>query len=219
MIKCAVFDLDGTLADTSVDLGRATELLMKSYGKSPEWTDDDYRGFVGDGAKKLIDRAFEHTLSDSELDEALEKFKVIYNSILTDNAYIYNGVGTSLDRLKQREIKIAVVTNKPHSSAVIMLNELFGEGYFDFVAGAREDKPKKPDPYFTLKALEALECTSDEGIFFGDSDVDVFTAQNAGMKSVACLWGFRSRKVLEKANPWRIIDNPSDILKVFEKKS
>ena len=158
MIKCALFDLDGTLADTSADLGRATAWVLEKLGRKAKWSDKDYRAFVGNGARMLLDRAFEHSLSESELDEALELFKVKYNEILLDNAVVYDGVKEALDCLKSKGIKLAVVTNKPHQSAVLMVESLFGRDYFDFIVGAVEDKPKKPDPYTANLALEKLGC-------------------------------------------------------------
>lgn len=215
MIKCALFDLDGTLVDTAEDLGRATAYVLEQYGVKPKWTADDYRAFVGNGAKKLLDRAFEHKMDDSELDEALELFKVKYNEILLDNAYIYDGVKDALDALKEQGIKLAVVTNKPHTSAVLMVESLFGKDYFDFIIGACEDKPKKPDPYAANIALEQLGCNANEAMFFGDSDVDVYTAKNAGTEPIACSWGFRSFESLMSAAPSVIIDHPSYIVKLF----
>lgn len=218
MIKCAVFDLDGTLADTCKDLGRATDYVLKQFKITPKWSDADYRAFVGNGARKLIERAFEHSLNEAQLDEAFEIFREKYNKILLDNACLYDGIRESLDYLKSRGVRLAVVTNKPHSSAVIMTEKLFGKGYFDFVAGAREDKPKKPDPYFTKIALEKMQCSPEKAFFFGDSDVDIMTAKNAGIDSAACSWGFRSRESLEQAAPTVILDSPKDIMKLFEKK-
>ena len=214
MIKCALFDLDGTLADTSADLGRATAWVLEKLGRKAKWSDKDYRAFVGNGARMLLDRAFEHSLSESELDEALELFKVKYNEILLDNAVVYDGVKEALDCLKSKGIKLAVVTNKPHQSAVLMVESLFGRDYFDFIVGAVEDKPKKPDPYTANLALEKLGCKGSEAIFFGDSDVDVHTAKNIGAEAVACSWGFRSFESLFAAGPSVIIDNPSYISKL-----
>lgn len=201
MIKCALFDLDGTLADTVVGLGRATAYVMEHYGLKPHWTEGDYRRFVGNGARLLLDRAFEHRLSDLELDRALELFVKKYNENLLDNAVLYDGVMESLDAVKSKGIKIGVVTNKPHTSAVTMTDRLFGSGYFGFVTGSVEGKSKKPDAYFANLALASLGCKADRALFFGDSDVDVMTAKNAGIKSVACSWGFRSRESLEAVSP------------------
>ena len=215
MIKCALFDLDGTLVDTSIDLGRATAYVLEQFGIEPKWSDSDYRAFVGNGARKLIDRAFEHSLNDDELDKALEIFKQKYNVILNDNAYIYDGIKEALDELKKKGIKLAVVTNKPHQSAVIMIEALFGKNYFDFIIGAQEDKPKKPNPYSANKALEKLSCKGDEAIYFGDSNVDVLTAKNCGAEPIACSWGFRSFESLLAASPSAIIDKPEYIPKLF----
>lgn len=214
MIKCALFDLDGTLADTSADLGRATAWVLEKLGRKAKWSDKDYRAFVGNGARLLLDRAFEHSLSESELDDALELFKVKYNEILLDNAVVYDGIKDALDYLKSKGIKLAVVTNKPHDSAVLMVESLFGRDYFDFVVGAVEDKPKKPDPYSANLALEKLGCNGSEAIFFGDSDVDIHTAKNVGAEAVACSWGFRSFESLFAAGPSVIIDEPSYISKL-----
>lgn len=214
MIKCALFDLDGTLVDTSIDLGRATDFVLETYGRETKWTDTDYRKFVGNGARKLLDRAFEHTLDDKELDKALEIFKEKYNEILLDNAHLYDGIKDALDSLKNQGIKLAVITNKPHQSAVKMVTTLFGENYFDYVVGANEEKPKKPDPWGVIEALEKLGVKAEDAIYFGDSDIDVYTAKNAGVESVACSWGYRSFECLLASAPSVIIDKPSYIPKL-----
>lgn len=214
MIKCAIFDLDGTLVDTSVDLGRATAYVLEQFGREAKWTDADYRKFVGNGAKKLIERAFEHTLSENEIDKALELFKEKYNEILLDNAYVYDGIKEALDIVKSRGVRLAVVTNKPHLSAVKMVETLFGKGYFELITGAHESVAKKPDPFTTNETLKKLSVKPGEAIFFGDSDVDVFTAKNAGVEAVGCSWGFRSFECLLTAAPSAIIDEPKYISKL-----
>lgn len=213
--KCALFDLDGTLVDTADDLGAATAYVLEQFGRKARWSKEDYRSFVGNGARKLIERAFEYTLNDAELDKAFELFKEKYNAILNDNAYIYDGITDALDFFKSQGMKLAVVTNKPHKSAVIMVEHFFGKNYFDFVIGAKEDKPKKPDPYSANLALDELKCKPCDAVFFGDSDVDVLTGKNSAMETVGCSWGFRSREVLENAAPTVIIDAPEKILKLF----
>lgn len=214
MIKCALFDLDGTLVDTSIDLGRATDFVLEAFGREAKWTDTDYRKFVGNGARKLLERAFEHTLSESELDKALEIFKKRYNEILLDNAHMFDGVKDALDNLKEQGIKLAVVTNKPHQSAIIMTTKLFGSDYFDSVLGADDNKPKKPDPWQVVETLKKFNIKADDAIYFGDSDIDVYTAKNAGVESVACSWGYRSFECLLASAPSVIIDKPSYIPKL-----
>lgn len=215
MIKAALFDLDGTLVNSAEDLGRATASVLESYGVEAKWTKEDYISFVGNGARKLLDRAFEHKLSDEELTKALELFQEKYNEMLLDNAYVYDGVREALDKIREMGVKLAVVTNKPHKCAVKMVETLFGKDYFNVIIGATEDVAKKPDPYTANLALKKLDCPPGEAIFFGDSDVDIYTAKNAGIESVGCSWGFRSFECLFSASPSVIIDSPDYIPKLF----
>ncbi len=215
MTECAMFDLDGTLVNTIDDLANACEYVLGVYGYEKRWSIEDYTSFVGNGAKKLVERAFEHTLSENELNSALELFKKKYGEILLDNAYVYDGVKQSLDAVRAKGVRLAVVTNKPYAAAVKMVESLFGKGYFDFILGATEDNPKKPDPYMPTKALEAVGARGENTVYYGDSDVDVLTARSVGAKAVACSWGFRSRESLENAHPDAIIDTPADIKNFF----
>lgn len=215
MIKCAIFDLDGTLVNTIVDLAESADFVLQKWGYEKKWTEKDYTSFVGNGARVLLDRAFEHKLSEKELDKALDVFKVKYNETLLDNAFLYDGIRETLDALKAKGIKLAVVSNKPHESTVKMVETLFGKGYFDAVVGASESDPKKPDPFTTNKALKKLGFTAEEAIFFGDSDIDIYTAKNANIESVGCSWGYRSFECLFSAGPSVIIDEPKYIVKLF----
>lgn len=215
MIKCAIFDLDGTLVNTCVDLARATEYVLIQYNRDAKWTQEDYIKFVGNGAKKLLERAFENTLDEKELDEAYSLFTKKYNEILLDNATLYDGIKEQTDIIKEKGVKIAVVTNKPHECAVKMVETLFGKNYFDMITGASENTPKKPDPFTTLQTLKNLGCKASESIFFGDSDVDIKTAKNADIEAVGCSWGFRSFETLMAQSPSVIIDKPEYISKLF----
>ena len=117
--------------------------------------------------------------------------------------------------LKQKGIKIAVVTNKPHKSAVKMVETLFGKDYFDLITGSKDDTPRKPNPATTKQTLQKLGCKAGEAIFFGDSDVDIETAKNADIEAIACSWGFRSFESLLAKSPSAIIDEPKYISKLF----
>ncbi|MCD7796179.1 MAG: HAD-IA family hydrolase [Clostridiales bacterium] len=186
MIKCAIFDLDGTLADTSEDLGRGAEYVLIQFGREAKWTREDYKKFVGNGVGKLLERAFENTLSPEELEKALEIFKEKYNEILLDNVVLYDGIKAELDKIKNNGTKLAVVTNKPHECAVKMVEALFGKGYFDIILGARDNVAKKLDPASTNETLAKLGVKASDAIFFGDSDVDIYTAKNAGIEAIDC---------------------------------
>lgn len=214
-IKCAIFDLDGTLVNTIVDLGRACDLLIEKYGFDADWSEEDYKRFVGNGAKKLVERAFSHTLSEEELNKRYEEFKVLYGEIMLDHTCAYDGIKEQLDLLKKQGIKLCVVTNKPNEAAKGTVEHIFGKNYFDCISGVIDGVPTKPDPTTTLKALETVGCTPEEAIYFGDSDVDMQTAHNANIEAVGVTWGFRSFETLFAQNPSVIIDEPKYISKLF----
>ncbi|MGN0531655.1 MAG: HAD family hydrolase [Eubacterium sp.] len=214
-IKCALFDLDGTLIDTIDDLAEACEILLKKYGVASSWTLNDYKNFVGNGAKKLVARAFDHTLDEDTLCSRYEEFKPLYDSIKLKHAHAYDGIKEQLDILKAKGIKLAVVTNKPNVAAVGMVEHIFGTGYFDCIIGAVDGVPVKPDPAMVNTALEHLQCKPAEAIYFGDSEVDIRTGHNSNLEVVACSWGFRPFETLFKENPSVIIDDPKYISKLF----
>lgn len=214
-MKCAIFDLDGTLVNTIDDLAQACRQLIEKYSFDADWSVDDYKSFVGNGAKKLVQRAFDNTISDEELDKRYREFKAIYNEIKLDNAYAYDGIKEQLDILKNNGIKLCVVTNKPNEAAKDMVEHIFSKGYFDAIIGASEGVPTKPDPTTTKQALDAVGCSAKDSIYFGDSDVDIKTAKNAGVEAVGVTWGYRSFENLFSQNPSIIIDEPKYISKLF----
>ena len=214
-IKCAVFDLDGTLVNTLDDLIIACETVLKEYGRNYKWTETDYKHFVGNGLKKLVERAFDHTLSETELDDAFKKVSAIYNKIKLDHAYAYEGIKETLSELKTKGIRLAVVTNKPDSAAKDMVFRIFGQNTFDLITGAIDGIPHKPAPDSTLNTLKTLGFKPDEAVYIGDSNVDMQTAHNSGIKAIGVLWGFRTRQELEKETPFRIIDKPELIIDII----
>ncbi len=125
-IKCVIFDLDGTLVNTIVDLGRACDYLLKNSGIESKWTEDNYKAFVGNGAKLLVERAFNGQLNPEQLEEQYAAFKIKYNEIKMENAYVYAGMFDVVKVIKDKGIKLAVCTNKPDKAAKGMVEELFG---------------------------------------------------------------------------------------------
>ena len=213
-IKCAVFDLDGTLINTITDLGNACDFLIMKYGFCAHWDEDDYKRFVGNGMKKLVERAFKHTLSEGVLNSRLEEFKEYYNEHYLDNTAAYEGVKEQIMLLKEKGIKTAVVTNKAEESAAFIIESLFGKGTFDVIVGQREGLPVKPAPDGVFIALKEMGCTAEEAIYFGDSNVDMQTAKNANIKSVGVTWGYRSKEELIEEGADIIIDNVSEMSKL-----
>lgn len=214
-IKCAVFDLDGTLVNTIDDLAGACEILIKKYNYDAHWSKDDYLKFVGNGAKKLVERAFGETLDEDTLNARYEEFKPLYDSIKLDHAHAYEGIKEQLNILKEKGIKLCVVTNKPNVAAKGMVEHIFGTDLFDEIVGCIDGIPTKPDPTSTLNVLKKVGCKPNETLFFGDSEVDMRTAKNADIEAVGCSWGFRSFETLFAEHPSVIIDEPKYISKLF----
>lgn len=213
--KCAVFDLDGTLINTITDLGNACDYVLKKHGVPAQWTEADYKRFVGNGMRKLVERAFSHQLSDEQLDAYLAEFKAYYAKTQLDNTRPYPAIPEALSALKEKGIPIAVVTNKAEEAAIAILTELFPAKPFDVIIGQRDNLPVKPAPDGVFLALQEMGFTADEALYFGDSNVDMQTAQNAGIPAVGVTWGFRSREELEQAGAAKIIDSPSVIPTLF----
>ena len=214
-VKCVIFDLDGTLVDTVDDLGLACDYLLKQKGIAPQWTKDDYKAFVGNGAKLLVKRAFSGMLSETELDEQYALFKKKYGEIKLDHAYVYESVAEVVKTLKGNGIKLAVCTNKPNAAAIGMVEHFFGSDTFEIVRGALDGIPKKPDPTLANEIAESLGVNAKECVWIGDSAVDIESAENFGCECIAVTWGFRSRESLLERDPDYIIDDPKDIFKIL----
>lgn len=212
---CAVFDLDGTLINTITDLGNACDYVLQKHGYAPQWTENDYKRFVGNGMRKLVERAFSHQLSEEQLNAYLAEFKAYYAKTQLDNTRPYPGIPEALAALKQKGIPIAVVTNKAEEAALAILAELFPEKPFDVIIGQRDNLPVKPAPEGVFLALQAMGFTPEDALYFGDSNVDMQTAQNAAIPAVGVTWGFRSREELEQAGASQIIDSPAVIPALF----
>lgn len=214
--RCVIFDLDGTLADTIDDLGLACDFLLKKHGLEPKWTADDYKRFVGNGARLLVDRAFENRLGGRELDAVYEEFKIKYDEIKLDHARAYPGMQEAVSKLKADGITLVVCTNKPDAAAKGMISALFPANSFDIVRGALDSIPKKPDPSAAREILASLGISPSDCLWVGDSSVDIETAHNLGCSSIGVSWGFRPAESLEQAGADVIINKPVDILKILK---
>ncbi len=215
MIKCIIFDLDGTLVDTIDDLGLACDYLLKQYGIEPLWTKSDYKKFVGNGAKLLVSRAFGGKLTEAELEHQYSLFKIKYNEIKLNNAYAYKGMKDVVKALKNNGFKLAVCTNKPNAAAVNMVETIYGKDTFDYILGAEDDVPKKPDTAMPNIILHLLDVKPKECVWIGDSSVDIESAKNIGCESIAVTWGFRPVKELISFHPTAVVDKPKEIINFF----
>lgn len=212
MIKACIFDLDGTLTRTQESIARPINMTLKYYGL-PEQPVEDYNYFAGDGIKNALERALK-AAGDAEathLEEGLPMCRKWMNEDPLYHVEPYPHVIESLHALKDKEIKIAVFSNKPHESAVNVVETIFGKGLFDHVQGQTDRIPIKPDPAGVYEILKEFGVKKEECLYFGDTNTDMMTGHNAGLYTVGVTWGFRPRAELEAYKADCIIDSAADI--------
>ncbi|MBE6583842.1 MAG: HAD family hydrolase [Ruminococcaceae bacterium] len=195
MKKLVIFDLDGTLLDTLGDLCDAVNFAVESVGR-PKRTMGEVRTFIGNGTKKMLQRALGDCFDDGLLGECISKYTEYYSKNYAVRTYVYEGINECLEKLVSNGIECAVVTNKLHDISVDLCDRFF-PGKFSRVIGDYNGAARKPDPSKTLDVIREVSC--DVAVFVGDSHVDVETAKNAGIPCVALTWGYDSKEALETA--------------------
>lgn len=216
MIKLVIFDLDGTLLNTIADLAQSTNFALEKLGY-PTHPIERFNMMVGNG----IDKLFERALPEGEKTaENIQKMRAIfvdyYAEHLTDKSTPYPGMMDVLYELKKRDIKLAIATNKYQEGSEILVDHFFADIPFLKVLGQREGIPTKPDPRIIEEILEVIPTPKNQVLYLGDSDVDMLTANNAGIIGCGVSWGFRSEEELAKHNPSHLIHHPKEILDVIE---
>lgn len=214
MINACVFDLDGTLLNSLVDIANTTNYVLHKNG-FPQWDLDQYRIFVCDGLPTLLQRALADNYTPDKIARLAEDFTAYYSSHYNDFTVAYTGMPELLHILYQRGIKLAVLSNKPDRFVKIIIDEMYPDIKFAEIQGKTDDFPQKPDPASLLHVLDKLKVAADEALYIGDSNVDIFTAHNAGVKAIGVTWGFRERSELEEADADYIVDSPDDILELI----
>lgn len=215
-IKAVLFDLDGTLIDTLEDLCQSTNRVLESRGFQPHDV-DVYRYFVGDGVKKLIERALpEEQRNEAVINACLAEFSEDYgrNSMVATKPY--KGIPELLDKLVARDLKLAILSNKPHDLTGRVVTGLLSDWNFSAVLGQRDNVPRKPDPSGALEIARLLNIPPSAFLYVGDSAVDMKTAIAAGMFPVGVLWGFRPMKELQKNGAKALSEHPVDIIRIMD---
>lgn len=211
-IKVIIFDLDGTLLNTLDDLADSTNFALSEFNY-PTRTIDEIRTFVGNGVAKLIERAIPDGKNNPNFDKCLEIFKQHYSINKYNKTAPYNDIINLLIELKEKNYKIAVVSNK-FDLAVKDLCQKYFPNLIDIAIGENEAAgiKKKPAPDTVKLALNQLELTPNQAIYVGDSDVDILTAKNSNMPCISVAWGFRDKEFLIKNNAQIIINTPKEII-------
>ena len=208
--NCVIFDLDGTILDTIDDLRDNVNYALEENAFPPRSL-EEIRSFVGNGIRKLVERAVPANTDEKSVDAVFTCFNARYKDHCMDKTKPYDGVLELLAELRERSIKTAVLSNKA-DYAVHILCEKYFAGLFDCVAGMRDDVPRKPNPEGVYRVLETLGAKKEEAVYIGDSEVDVLTARNSDLDCIAVDWGFRDREVLVAAGAELIASDINSLL-------
>lgn len=213
--KAIIFDLDGTLINSLEDIALCANIVLKEFNL-PSHEIDAYRNFLGGGALFLIKNCMPKNSSDEMIEKVLERFKIVYDNEQHMNTKPYEGIYELLKELKEKGIKVGVLSNKPHYFTCKYVEEFFSSLKLDEVHGQKEEVPKKPDPIAASKIANSFGISCENIFFVGDSDVDMNTAKNAKMIAVGVEWGFRGPDELVEHGAKYIVKTPQDILNLFK---
>ncbi len=217
MIKGCIFDLDGTLADTVESIAHAINQALNREGFVGRPV-EEYNFYAGDGMNTAVERALK-AVGDKQLyhlEAAIAAARAIFSEDPLYHVKPYEGIVETLDTLRQRGLKLAVFSNKPHLQAVEVVESIFGKGYFDTIQGQEESVPKKPDPTGAFRIAGGWGVSSEECMYIGDTNTDMETGTAAKMHKIGVTWGFRPQKELEDYGADFIIHTPEELLRVQE---
>ena len=213
--KCCIFDLDGTLINTIHALNRTINLTLGQFGYAP--IDEAHtKIFVGDGYKTFVERALVYRGDEERvhLEEALPVYCQNFEKNCLYGVEAYDGMRELLGWLKNKGIKIAVLTNKADAQAVVNIETVYGKGYFDLITGERPDMKRKPDPEGAWYTARMLGVEPKRCLYLGDTNTDMRTGIAAGMDTVGVTWGFREREELEAFHPEFLADDPRQVIEI-----
>lgn len=207
-----IFDLDGTLLDTLGDLAAAVNYALRTHGM-PEHSIDDVRRFVGNGVRKLMERAVPDGEAHPDFEAAFATFREYYMHHSLDTTKPYEGIPEALNALKSKGCRLAVVSNKMMAATQELCRHFFPDT-IEVAIGENEAAGirKKPAPDIVIAALKALGVGQKGAVYVGDSDVDIETARNSGLPCISVLWGFRDREFLLQHGATTFISDPLELL-------
>ncbi|MDO4198039.1 MAG: HAD-IA family hydrolase [Erysipelotrichaceae bacterium] len=214
MIKGLIFDLDGTTLNTLLDMHECINMTMRDFG-FPEKTYDEVRMGVGRGYRVLVQSCLPKGSNDELIDKATEVYKAYYAKYCNVKTVPYEGVKELLNKLQEKGIKMGVNSNKGDDLTKQLTIQNFPEIDFVDIIGSRKDIPNKPDPYSANEIMEKMGLNKDEVLYIGDSESDILTGHNAGLKVVGCAYGFRDAEVLVDNGADYLIETPLELLDII----
>ncbi len=213
MITTIVWDMDGTVLNTLIDLRDSVNYVLRKYNM-PEHTIEEYRRYFGSGIRYALECAVIEGTPSETIDEMLPIFKEHYDIHCLDNTCPYDGILDAMKKLKEKGYKMAIVSNKI-DSAVKELNEKFFKEYVDVAIGETPGTKRKPAPDMVEQALKELGSSKEESIYIGDSEVDLQTAKNSNLPCISVLWGFRDRDYLIEQGATTFAETPEELIQLL----
>lgn len=205
-----IFDLDGTLCDTSIDLCNAVNFALKQ-NRFPQKNTDEVKSYLGNGIKRLIELSSGLSQSDEKFEKVFTDFKSYYSKHLCDYTMPYDDIVDVIDIIRSKGAKVCVASNKAHRY-VLEICDRFFPNKFDCILGENEKIPKKPDNAMIDEILKHTSSEKNSTLYIGDSEVDMLTAKNSGLDLVLVGWGFRSFDDLKSLGAENLIKNPKQLL-------
>ena len=213
MITTIVWDMDGTVLNTLIDLRDSVNYVLRKYNM-PEHTIEEYRRYFGSGIRYALECAVIEGTPSETINEMLPIFKEHYDVHCLDNTCPYDGILDAMKKLKEKGYKMAIVSNKI-DSAVKELNEKFFKEYVDVAIGETSGTKRKPAPDMVEQALKELGSSKEESIYIGDSEVDLQTARNSNLPCISVLWGFRDKDYLIEQGATTFAETPEELVQLL----
>ncbi len=215
MIKLCIFDLDGTVLDTVGSIAHFANEALRKNGIEPIDT-KEYNYLAGRGIANLVHGMldFRGCYNEEAYKRVYHDYDTAYNANPSYKSKVFDGLKEVLDAIKARGVRIAIVSNKPDFAARSVVEELYGEDYFDFVSGQVPGGVLKPDPAVVLSVMDKFGASPDECIYVGDTSTDMQTGKNAEIYTVGVLWGFRGRDELVENGADTVIEKPRELYEI-----
>lgn len=208
--ETVIFDFDGTLLYTVQDLADAVNYAIARRGY-PTHSVRAIERMIGNGVNMLVSRALPRGFDTPEYEQIMADFRAFYREHCQDNTRPYDGVPEMLARLKAEGRKLAIVTNKYQTAAELLRRQFFA-GSVELIVGDFEGRRRKPEPDGVLIALDTLGADASRAVYVGDTEVDMQTAENAGLDCICVSWGYRTRQELEHLGATAIAENTEELL-------
>lgn len=214
-IEGIIFDLDGTLVNSIADIADSMNFVLTA-SDYPTHSYEAYETFIGSGIRNLVSKAIPVSVkNEAEIDRVFDAMFYHYKDNCINKTATYPGILSLLEELQLSELKMSILSNKADELTKKVAKEKLPL-IFNPVVGLTTEKLKKPNPEVVLNICKTLALDIKKTMYIGDTSVDIQTAKNAGLISVAVTWGFRSKESLQKENPDYIIDSPHELLELLK---